>query len=158
MEVVGPVGRVGLDAGGDLCDSYHSSSTSVQDKSQCAVVTCSALKRRYRDILRTGETGITSQTPPSLNNPSSSPPPLSSASSSSSPSSRVLFVLLEGSREVLEARLAGRKGHFMSPDLLTSQLAILEAPEPDEDSLVVNIDADVSEIVSAIAKRVQRYV
>ena len=70
----------------------------------------------------------------------------------------MLFVLLEGSREVLEARLAGRKGHFMPPDLLTSQLAILEAPGPDEDSLVVNIDADVSQIVADIVEKVQNSV
>ena len=130
------------------------SAGSVQDNSQSAVVTCSALKRRYRDILRTGEVSSTSQTSPNLNNPSS-PPPLSSASSSAS---NVLFVLLEGSREVLEARLAGRKGHFMPPDLLTSQLAILEAPGPDEDSLVVNIDADVSQIVADIVEKVQNSV
>ncbi len=41
---------------------------------------------------------------------------------------RVRFVLLEGPREVLEERLARRRGHFASAALLESQLRTLEPP------------------------------
>jgi gluconate kinase len=39
------------------------------------------------------------------------------------------FVMLEGSREIFEARLSQRRGHFMNSALLASQLATLELPE-----------------------------
>jgi len=62
-----------------------------------AVVTCSALKRAYRDVLAGG-----------LPN--------------------VHYVHLTGDPDMLAARLAGRRGHFMNPALLDSQIATLEAP------------------------------
>jgi len=40
----------------------------------------------------------------------------------------VRFVLLDGDREMIRARLAGRQGHYMNPKLLDSQFAILERP------------------------------
>ena len=40
----------------------------------------------------------------------------------------VKYVHLTGDRRVLAARLADRRGHFMNPALLDSQLATLEAP------------------------------
>ena len=70
------------------------------------VVSCSALKRTYRDLLRSvGEADVR-------------------------------FVYLAGSRVLLAERLAQRRGHFMPGSLLESQLAILEEPSPDERPLV----------------------
>ncbi|MGI8645596.1 MAG: gluconokinase [Nocardioides sp.] len=57
------------------------------------------------------------------------------------------FLLLEGSREVVERRQASRPGHFMPPSMLTSQFATLEPLEPDEHGFVVDIDQDVDAIV-----------
>ncbi|GJD37524.1 gluconokinase [Methylobacterium aerolatum] len=54
-------------------------------------------------------------------------------------SRRVRIVYLEGSREVIAARLAGRRGHFMSPLLLDSQFAVLEPPAPEEHPITVGI-------------------
>ncbi|WP_417466116.1 gluconokinase [Kordiimonas sp.] len=71
------------------------------------VVSCSALKRQYRDTLR-------------------------------SYCHAVSFVLADVSREVLMARLAARKGHFMPASLLESQLAILERPDEDERAFFVD--------------------
>lgn len=65
------------------------------------VLTCSALKRSYRDLLR-DRAG-----------------PLA-----------ILF--LDGAPEQIAARLKGRRGHYMPPDLLASQIATLEPPGPDE--------------------------
>jgi len=39
------------------------------------------------------------------------------------------FVLLDGDQEMIRARLATRRGHYMNPKLLDSQFAILERPE-----------------------------
>lgn len=41
---------------------------------------------------------------------------------------RVRFVHLTGPRDLIEARLKKRSGHFMPPALLASQFAILEPP------------------------------
>lgn len=61
---------------------------------------------------------------------------------------RARFVLLEGSRELLEKRLAEREGHFMPASLLDSQLATLEPLAADEPGLTVNIDQTPEQIVA----------
>ncbi|WP_051389187.1 gluconokinase, GntK/IdnK-type [Arthrobacter sp. 35W] len=60
-----------------------------------------------------------------------------------------VFVHLDGSREVLGARLEGRSGHFMPAALLDSQLATLEALAADEAGTVVDIALPVDEVVAA---------
>ncbi|MEF9384370.1 gluconokinase [Ralstonia solanacearum species complex bacterium KE056] len=62
------------------------------------VVACSALKERYRDVLRGG------------------------------PSDSTAFVYLKGDFELLQNRLAARKDHFFNPALLRSQFDALEEP------------------------------
>jgi gluconokinase len=68
------------------------------------IITCSSLKRSYRDRLR---------------------------------GPGVVFVHLAGTREAIQARLDGRKNHFMPSSLLDSQLQTLEPLGPDERGLVV---------------------
>ena len=86
------------------------------------VVSCSALKRRYRDVLRAGRADVQ-------------------------------FVYLEGTRALLEQRLAGRRGHFMPSSLLDSQLAILEPPSPDEHAWVCDIGEPPDVIVAGLVAR-----
>jgi gluconokinase len=57
------------------------------------------------------------------------------------------FVLLDGTKDLLAARLAARQGHFMPVTLLDSQLDTLEMPEA---ALKVSIDQPVDRIVSEI--------
>lgn len=80
------------------------------------VVSCSALKRKYRDQLRRH-------------------------------APEVEFVLLEGSRELIERRQASRPGHFMPASLLTSQFATLEPLQPDERGVVLDVGQTVEAIV-----------
>jgi gluconokinase len=87
------------------------------------VVSCSALKRIYRDLLR------------------------------SVGSADVRFVYLAGGRELLAERLANRRGHFMPPALLESQLAILEEPSPDEQAWVCDIRKTPEAIVADLVRR-----
>ncbi len=63
---------------------------------------------------------------------------------------RTEFVLLRASRELLSERLAGRTGHFMSEQLLDSQLATLDDPEDDE----VVIEVDASRSVASLAAEI----
>jgi gluconokinase len=88
------------------------------------VVTCSALKRPYRDVLRGG--------------------------------GPVFFLHLDGPREVIAARLTARKGHFMPPALLDSQIADLEPLHPDEPGTVLNIDATPEALADAAYRATQQ--
>ena len=88
------------------------------------VVSCSALKQRYRDVLR------------------------------SAGDADVRFVYLTGTRDLLEARLANRRGHFMPPSLLDSQLATLEEPSADERAWVCDISEAPEAIVADLLTRV----
>jgi gluconokinase len=67
-----------------------------------AVVACSALRRRHRDLLGAASPGA------------------------------VRFVFLDAPVEVVRERLARRRGHYMPASLLDSQLAALEPPKPGE--------------------------
>lgn len=58
-----------------------------------------------------------------------------------------VWVLLDGSKELIQARLDARIGHFMHPALLESQFAILEKPAY---GFKVAIDASPSEIMKQI--------
>jgi gluconokinase len=59
----------------------------------------------------------------------------------------VAFVFLDGSRELLARRIADRKGHFMPPTLLDSQLKTLEPPGADERALRLDIQEPVAMLV-----------
>jgi gluconokinase len=68
----------------------------------------------------------------------------------------VVLVHLDGSRDLLAARLAARQGHFMPPGLLESQLTTLERPGADERAITVDVadqpDAIANRIAAKIAK------
>ena len=85
------------------------------------VITCSALKRSYRDFLARGR-----------------------------PDVRLLY--LHGDIELIAARLAARKGHFMPASLLDSQLATLEEPGPDEHPIYADVARPVDDIIAEIVR------
>src|SRR5712692_7398560 len=87
------------------------------------VVSCSALKRSYRDLLR------------------------------SVGDADARFVYLAGSRALIAERLAQRRGHLMPPSLLDSQLAILEEPSPDERAWGCDIRETPQAIVADLLAR-----
>lgn len=87
------------------------------------VIGCSALKRRYRDVIRR-EAG-----------------------------KPVMFLHLAGSRDVLLARMAARTGHFMPTSLLDSQLAALEPPVADEAAISVNIDQSPQAVLADLCRK-----
>ena len=59
----------------------------------------------------------------------------------------IKLIFLHGSKDILTARIASRKGHFMPPSLLDSQLTTLEFPGPDEASLQLYVSLPIAELV-----------
>ena len=50
---------------------------------------------------------------------------------------------------LIAQRLSQRHGHYMDPNLLPSQFATLEEPR---DAIIVDVEADVTEIVARVRK------
>lgn len=88
------------------------------------VISCSALKRYYRDILRGGR-GLEAQLEP----PDRDVVP-------------TYFVFIDGSREILLERMEKRPGHFMKASMLDSQLNTLESPVGEEGVISVSLQDD----------------
>lgn len=65
------------------------------------------------------------------------------------------IIHLTGTMETIKARLEGRASHFMPAELLGSQLAILEPPEPDENGLSIPIDASEGDVVEAAIRNLE---
>ncbi len=94
-------------------------------KGEDTVITCSALKRTYRDVLRADVEAL-------------------------GEGHRVVFAHLDGSAEIIAARLEGRQGHFMPASLLQSQIDTLEDLEPGEDGVVLDLTASPRELVDQV--------
>jgi gluconokinase len=86
-----------------------------------AVLACSALKQSYREALLPA----------------------------GAPRDAVAFVHLDVAPSVAERRLAGRRGHYMQPSLVASQVATLEPPG---DALCLDGELPVPELVSRIRR------
>ena len=91
-------------------------------KGEAIAVSCSALKRTYRERLRAAAGG------------------------------HLYFVYLDGSKELLTERMGERRGHFMPASLLESQLQTLEVPTGEPGVVTVGIDDTVDGIVEAALK------
>jgi gluconokinase len=65
----------------------------------------------------------------------------------------VVLVYLQGSQQLIAARLKARKGHFMPPSLLDSQFATLEEPGADEHPIVLSIEPRPEAIVDELERR-----
>jgi carbohydrate kinase (thermoresistant glucokinase family) len=59
-----------------------------------------------------------------------------------------LFVHLTGSRQLLLERMQGRGNHFMKPEMLDSQLAILEPLDADEPGVTFDVAQPLANIVA----------
>lgn len=96
------------------------------------VVTCSALKRKYRDVIRIA----------AYNNHSV----------------LVHFIYLRASEEVLIARVLGRTGHYMKSGMVHSQMEMLEEPDQEEqgrDVLEVDCGASLPEVQRMVVRTVR---
>jgi len=89
----------------------------ANQSTQTAFISCSALRRRYRDYLVANIVAS------------------------------VAFVHLQGNKETLLSRMDDRKGHFMPVELLDSQLALLEPLANDEHGVQLDIKLSVDTLV-----------
>ena len=96
----------------------------AREAEQGLVISCSALKRAYRDRLRAGDPNA-------------------------------LFVHLDGSRDVIAARIAGRTHLYMPASLLESQFSALELPQADEHALRLNVLQPPAELIRDITHHLQ---
>lgn len=90
------------------------------------LITCSALKRSYRDYLIDGRTEAV----------------------------RILY--LRASRDVLLERTQHRTHHFMPASLLDSQLATLQEPGADEDPIVIDVEQDSGAVTRQVLGQLAR--
>jgi gluconokinase len=65
----------------------------------------------------------------------------------------IVFIYLIGDEATIAQRMATRTGHFMPTSLLRSQLAIVEPPTEQENSVSVSIEKSTEEIVSDIVNK-----
>ncbi len=89
------------------------------------VLSCSALKRKYRQQLRNRHADA-------------------------------VFLFLNVSKSELQKRLANRTGHFMSPSLLDSQLAIAEPIGIDEPGINLDGERSIEDILKSAHEYISR--
>lgn len=96
-----------------------------ENPQQTIIITCSALKRKYRDVLRGG-----------------------------AGSHPLKFLYLKGPKELLADRIRHRQGHFFKLQLLDDQLKQLEEPDPttEPDVVVVGIEGSMDEVLERAKK------
>lgn len=97
----------------------------LQQQQRSCVVACSALRLRYRELLRDVAAATSAATP-----------------------GQVLFVFLQGSKELILSRMQARKDHFMPVGLLDSQFATLEEPGSEAGVVTVSIAPTMDIIVA----------
>jgi gluconokinase len=65
-------------------------------------------------------------------------------------SNDVKFVFLRGDYALIENQIRQRRGHFMNPELLKSQFADLEEPQPNEDVVTIELGQTPEDTVKEI--------
>ena len=111
-----------------LCPTT-SSTTKLHDG---VVVTCSALKRKYRDVLRIA----------AYNNHNV----------------LVHFIYLRVNEDILVARVNARQGHYMKSTMVHSQMEMLEEPDVEEqgrDVLEVDCQKGLTEVQRLVESTVR---
>ncbi|KFY76154.1 hypothetical protein V499_04084 [Pseudogymnoascus sp. VKM F-103] len=95
----------------DWLVALREESISCLDKgTQGVVVTCSALKRKYRDVMR--------------------------VAAYHHPSIMIHFIYLDAPVEILLHRVGLRRNHYMGADMVASQFDILERPSENEEDII----------------------
>ncbi|KAH6608700.1 thermoresistant gluconokinase [Trichoderma cornu-damae] len=93
------------------------------------VLTCSALKRKYRDVIR-----VAAYYDHHL---------------------LIHFIYLDASEELLLQRVTKRQGHYMGANMVHSQLDILERPSPNEtDVITIDVSRSLGEVQQDALERV----
>lgn len=59
----------------------------------------------------------------------------------------MIFLFLDGDRKSILKRMCKRKEHFMKVNMIESQFKILEHPDHESQTLVVNVYGSIDEVV-----------
>ncbi|KAK1757649.1 P-loop containing nucleoside triphosphate hydrolase protein [Echria macrotheca] len=95
------------------------------------VLTCSALKRKYRDVIR-----VAPYFTPNL---------------------RLHFIYLDANEELLLSRVLARKNHYMGANMVHSQFEVLERPTDEEvDVMKIDVSRPVEVVKAEALDRVLR--
>ncbi|KAF6236721.1 hypothetical protein HO173_005012 [Letharia columbiana] len=108
------------------------SKRSANKRHDGVVVTCSALKRKYRDVIR--------------------------IAAYNDHDVMVHFIYLRADADVLLARVTGRKGHYMKSAMVRSQMEALEEPDATEqgrDVLEVDCGASLTQVQQEAVRTVR---
>ncbi|KAL2002696.1 hypothetical protein VTN02DRAFT_6179 [Thermoascus thermophilus] len=89
------------------------------------IVTCSALKQKYRDVMRVAAYGH--------------------------PSVQIHFIYLKAEESVLMERVDGRQAHYMKSTMVHSQFEALEEPLEEWDALAVDVAAPPDEVMKRVS-------
>lgn len=101
----------------------------LSNGSEGAVLTCSALKRKYRDVIR-----VAPYFAPNLH---------------------LHFIYLHASEEVLLQRVLARQGHYMGANMVHSQFDILEPPtEGETDVITIDVTKSIEEVKVDVLEKV----
>ncbi|GCB26544.1 probable gluconokinase [Aspergillus awamori] len=93
------------------------------------VVACSALKQKYRDVMRVAAYG--------------------------SPSVQIHFIYLKLDETMLLQRVMNRQAHYMKSSMVQSQLQDLEEPKGEWDALTVDVRASQAEVQTEVLELVR---
>lgn len=95
-----------------------------------AIVACSALKRKYRDVIRGAAAYHTS-------------------------SIKVHFIYLKLGKEALLQRVNQRQEHYMKSGMVKSQLETLEEPWDEFDSVTIDVGKSREEVQAEVSRSVE---
>lgn len=107
----------------------HESVPPEPGKAPHLVITCSALKKAYRDLLREGANQANNL--------------------------RIRFIFLDAPEEVLVERATNRKGHYAKANLVHSQFEVLERPDGEPDSIIVDVNRPMEETERDVLEKVE---
>lgn len=82
--------------------------------SNACIVTCSALKKKYRDVIR--------------------------VANYEHPTVQIHFIFLKLDEDTLQKRVAARVGHYMKQEMVHSQMEALEEPDEEDETDVMKVD------------------
>ena len=97
--------------------------------STSVIVTCSALKQKYRDVIR-----IANYKRSTI---------------------KIHFIYLKVDEVTLQKRVSERKGHYMKAEMVHSQMSALEEPEDERDVLAVDVRDDVAAVLKTALETVE---
>jgi len=98
--------------------------------SNAVIVTCSALKHKYRDVIR--------------------------VANYEHPTVQIHFIYLKVDERTLQNRVAARVGHYMKEGMVHSQMTTLEEPDEEWDVLPVDVSNDREKVQREALEMVMR--